>query len=114
MNNDDRELDLALAESEQENRLLRARNQRVQTELDNAEQEIHELKDLLIVERKALADCAHMLNNYEDLIRDLTDALRATPERNAVLEEVAVEFDKMKVFGDTAASFAMFVRGMKK
>jgi len=34
--------------------------------------------------------------------------------RNAVLEEVAVEFDKMKVFGDTAASFAIFVRGMKK
>jgi hypothetical protein len=34
--------------------------------------------------------------------------------RNEVLEEVAVEFDKMKVFGDTAASFALFVRGMKK
>jgi hypothetical protein len=34
--------------------------------------------------------------------------------RNEVLEEVAEEFDKMKVFGDTAASFAMFVRGMKK
>ena len=34
--------------------------------------------------------------------------------RNGVLEEVAVEFEKMKVFGDTAASFAAFVRGMKK
>ena len=34
--------------------------------------------------------------------------------RNDVLEEVAEEFDKMKVFGDTAASFAAFVRGMKR
>jgi hypothetical protein len=34
--------------------------------------------------------------------------------RNAVLEEVAKEFDKMHVFGDTAASFAVFVRGMKR
>ena len=34
--------------------------------------------------------------------------------RNDVLEEVAAEFDKMKVFGDTAASFAIFVRGMKR
>ena len=35
-------------------------------------------------------------------------------QRNTVLEEVAKEFDKMKAFGDTAASFAVFVRGMKK
>jgi hypothetical protein len=35
-------------------------------------------------------------------------------DRNEVLEEVAKEFDKMKVFGDTAASFAIFVRNMKK
>jgi hypothetical protein len=34
--------------------------------------------------------------------------------RNDTLEEVALEFDKMKAFGDTAASFAAFVRGMKK
>jgi hypothetical protein len=34
--------------------------------------------------------------------------------RNDVLEEVAKEFDKMKVFGDTTASFAVFVRNMKK
>jgi len=34
--------------------------------------------------------------------------------RNDVLEEVALEFDKMKMFGDTAASFAAFVRNMKK
>jgi hypothetical protein len=34
-------------------------------------------------------------------------------QRNEVLEEVAKEFDKMKVFGDTAQSFAQFVRNMK-
>ena len=36
------------------------------------------------------------------------------PTRNDVLEEVALEFDKMKNFGDTSASFAVFVRSMKK
>ena len=34
-------------------------------------------------------------------------------QRNAVLEEVAREFDKMP-FGDTAASFARYIRDMKK
>ena len=34
--------------------------------------------------------------------------------RNDTLEEVALEFDKMKAFGDTAHSFATFVRDMKK
>ena len=33
--------------------------------------------------------------------------------RNNTLEEVAQEFDKMKNFGDTSASFAVFVREMK-
>ena len=36
------------------------------------------------------------------------------PYRNQVLEEVALEFEKMKVFGDTAHSFAAFVRGLKR
>ncbi len=34
--------------------------------------------------------------------------------RNEVLEEVAKEFEKMTALGDTAASFACFVRNMKK
>jgi hypothetical protein len=34
--------------------------------------------------------------------------------RNNTLEEVAKEFDKMKSLGDTAASFAAYVRNMKK
>ena len=33
--------------------------------------------------------------------------------RSDTLEEVAKEFDKMKAFGDTAQSFATFVRNMK-
>jgi len=63
MNEHEREMDLALAEAEQENRLLRARNER--------------LEDELFVANKALTDRAHVLNNYEGLIRDLTDAMRA-------------------------------------
>ena len=52
--------------------------------------------------------------NPWNIIADLTEALRANPGRNDVLEEVAKEFDKMSVFGDTAASFAIFVRAMKR
>ena len=33
--------------------------------------------------------------------------------RNDALEEVAREFDAMKNSGDTAASFAVYVRGLK-
>ena len=35
-------------------------------------------------------------------------------QRNLVLEEVAKEFDKMIGLGDTAASFACYVRDMKR
>ena len=34
--------------------------------------------------------------------------------RNETLEEVAREIEKMKAFGDTSASFAVYVRGMKR
>ena len=48
------------------------------------------------------------------VMRDLGEAIRAaTKDRNDVLEEVAHEFDRMTALGDTAASFAAFVRGMK-
>jgi len=40
------------------------------------------------------------------------DTYVSPSQRNHVLEEVALEFDKMP-FGDTAQSFAAFVRGMK-
>ena len=55
-----------------------------------------------------------------NLVRDLTENLRTLPQstdynllRNDVLEEVAVEFAKLP-FGDTASSFAIFVRQMKR
>ena len=38
----------------------------------------------------------------------------ATDIRNQTLEEVAKEFDKMTSLGDTAASFAVYVRSMKR
>jgi CRISPR/Cas system CMR subunit Cmr6 (Cas7 group RAMP superfamily) len=34
--------------------------------------------------------------------------------RNDTIEEIAKEFEKMKNFGDTSASFAIYVRGMKR
>lgn len=40
------------------------------------------------------------------------DVFVSTSQRNHVLEEVAKEFERMP-FGDTAASFAVFVRNMK-
>ena len=42
------------------------------------------------------------------------DVFVSPSQRNTVLEEVAKEFDAMKPFGDTAASFATYVRMMKK
>jgi hypothetical protein len=44
--------------------------------------------------------------------RQISDR-EATNVRNATLEEVAQAFDKMKNGGDTTASFAAYVRGMK-
>jgi len=41
------------------------------------------------------------------------DIFVSPSQRNHVLEEVALEFDKMKPLGDTASSFASFVRRMK-
>ena len=41
------------------------------------------------------------------------DVFVSPSQRNTVLEEVAKEFEKMP-FGDTSASFACFVRNMKK
>jgi len=41
-------------------------------------------------------------------------SLMRMQDRNETLEEVAKEFDKMTAFGDTASSFAIFVRNMKR
>ena len=52
----------------------------------------------------------------EQMRRSVDRAVNAMAEspRNIVLEEVAQEFEKMVVLGDTAASFAIYVRGMKR
>lgn len=39
---------------------------------------------------------------------------RNCPVRNKTIEEVALEVDKLKAFGDTASSFASFIRGFKR
>ena len=56
-------------------------------------------------------------NLGKQILRDLGqpyyyDTYVSPSQRDLVLEEVAREFDKMP-FGDTAASFAIFVRNMK-
>ena len=55
------------------------------------------------------------LNKERDMITfdNLFPEMTPLYVRNDVLEEVAKEFDKMKSLGDTAASFAIFVRNMK-
>lgn len=60
-----------IAELDQENRLMRARCERLQGELDTAEQTIHELKDQLHVEKLSHKDMANVLNNYEEEINRL-------------------------------------------
>jgi hypothetical protein len=69
-------------------------------------------------EDEAFNDVEKNSNLGKQILRDLGQpycfGVYVSPsQRNAVLEEVAQEFDKMP-FGDTAASFAVFVRNMKK
>jgi len=58
-------------------------------------------------------------NLGKQILRDMDgqpyhfDIYISPSQRNTVLEEVALEFDKMP-FGDTAQSFATYVRNMKK
>ncbi len=54
------------------------------------------------------------LINDDDDIQTYVQPFNLNPYRNQVLEEVAAEFDKMNAMGDTAASFATFVRDMKQ
>ena len=59
------------------------------------------------------------MRDDDDDIQDYAPPKRQVNEvyekiRNDTLEEVAQKFDKMPAFGDTSASFAVFVRGMKR
>jgi len=69
-------------------------------------------------EDEAFNDVEKHSNLGKQILRDIEgqpyyfDVYVSVSQRNAVLEEVAKEFDRMP-FGDTAASFAIFVRNMK-
>ena len=54
----------------------------------------------------------HTPEDIEAIMDQFTTRTFHQVVRNETLEEVAKEFDKMP-FGDTAASFAIFVRNMK-
>jgi hypothetical protein len=52
--------------------------------------------------------------NDDDDVQDYVSNKNVNDIRNKVLEEVAHEFEMMRIaFGDTAASFAQYVREMK-
>jgi hypothetical protein len=52
--------------------------------------------------------------NDDDDIQDYVSSKEIANIRDKVLEEVAQEFDSMRIaFGDTAHSFATYVRDMK-
>jgi hypothetical protein len=70
-------------------------------------------------EDEAFNEVEKYSNLGKQILRDLGqpyyyDVFVSKSQRNAVLEEVAREFDKMPALGDTAASFACFVRDMKE
>ena len=66
------------------------------------------------LQRKVAHGVTDGMASSHRIVNDLTEALRMViHERNNVLEEVACEFDRMISFGDTASSFAAFVRRMK-
>ena len=70
-------------------------------------------------EDEAFNEVERQSNLGKQILRDLGqpyyfDIYVSPSQRNAVLEEVAQEFEKMTAFGDTSWSFASFVRNMKK
>jgi hypothetical protein len=92
------------------------------TKLDDAFDDLefnvteHLKKSSYLAEQRKVATGVTDGTAHRELVRDLTENLRAIdPEiiRNDVLEEVASELAKLP-FGDTASSFATFVRAMKR
>ena len=70
-------------------------------------------------EDEAFNAVEHQSNLGKQILKDISgqpyyfDTYVSPSQRNQVLEEVALDFEKMKSFGDTAQSFASFVRNMK-
>jgi hypothetical protein len=70
-------------------------------------------------EDEAFNDVEKQSNLGKQILNDIGqpyhfDVYVSPSQRNAVLEEVAKEIDKMKAFGTTAESFSAFVRNLKK
>ena len=70
-------------------------------------------------EEEAFNDVEKHSNLGKQILKDMGqpyhyEVFVSVSQRNQILEEVAKEFDKMKAFGTTAESFAIFVRNMKK
>ena len=96
-------------------------NERLDQAFDELEFDVTEeiRKSKYLAEQKEIACGVTDGTIQRALVRDLTENLRTLPVsndplllRNDVLEEVAVELAKLP-FGDTAASYAAFVRAMK-
>ena len=68
---------------------------------------------LAIWDRMTLERTLEKLTGLKWIPKGNTPKFVADIERNSILEEVAKEFDGMTSLGDTAASFACYVRGMK-
>jgi hypothetical protein len=69
-------------------------------------------------EEEAFNEVENNSNLGKQILKDMGqpyhfDIFVSPSQRNTVLEEVAKEFDKMKNLGDTATSFACYVRDMK-
>ena len=62
-----------------------------------------------------MGDTLFNKEDFDNIFGTTTGHLKPDPlVRNAVLEEVAQEFESMRIaFGDTADSFARYVREMK-
>lgn len=71
-------------------------------------------------EDEAFNEVEKYSNLGKQILRDLGqpyhyDIFVSPSQRNAVLEEVAKEIEKMKAFGpDTIGSFAVYIRNLKK
>ena len=65
-------------------------------------------------EQKRIIETQQALRDELKLASKAFDVAYENHKRNEVLEEVALEFDKLKNFGDNSQSFARFVRDMKR
>ncbi len=74
----------------------------------------------MLIEQNGTIEARKLLGSpdyrlWQQRLSDIQEYVSLNKQRNDVLEEVAKEFEKMKAFEkDTMASFAAYVRGMKR